>query len=133
MHDQIARQWTELYAKPPPLPPPPSAASFDPPSSSSNDDDASANTNRTSAKGKGRANGQSADADDIPEIQTTNIDLTNEGVEATSHPTRGSKRRKDVYSTDAVIDLSEEAESSSTRGGKRRRVEKLEDVIVIED
>jgi len=58
------------------------------------------------------------------------IDLT---TEATSHPTPGSKRRKDVPTTEDVIDLSEEVGSSSTRSEKRRRVEKPGDVIVIED
>lgn len=77
---------------------------------------------------------QSVRAGSTPEPQTAGIDLTNEGVEATSHSTRASKRRIDVNSTDAIIDLSEEVEPSSTRGGKRRRVENLVgDVIVIED
>jgi hypothetical protein len=132
MHDSIARQWTELYAKPPPPPSPsPSIASSNLPPTSTNSTDASANT--TSAKGKGRANTRPTDVNGTPGPQTTDIDLTNEGAEATSHSTRGSKRRKDVHLTDAVIDLSEEVESSSPRGGKRRRVEELGDVIVIED
>ena len=91
---------------------------------------ASADTRRTSAKGKGRANAQSVDTDRVTEARTTGIILTSEGVEAT---TRGSKRQKDVSSTDGVIDLSEEVESSSTRRGKRRRVEQQGDVIVIDD
>ena len=127
MHDQIARQWTELYAKPVPPSPPPPAASSNPLSSSAND--ANPSDKRTSAKGKGRAN---ADVNGTPEPQTMGIDLTNEGAEATSHPTRGLKRRKDVHLTDAVIDLSEEVESSSSRGRKQRRID-LGDVIVIED
>lgn len=131
MHDHIARQWTELYAKPPP--PPPSVAPLDPPSSSVNNASAPTNTNRTSAKGKARASAQSADTDRATEPQTMGIDLTSEGVGATSRPTRGPKRRSDVQSTGGVIDLSEEVESNSTRSGKRRRVEQLGDVIVIED
>ena len=128
MHDRNARQWTELYAKPPPPPRSPSAAPLSP--SSVNNAGASADTRRTSAKGKGRANAQSADTDRVPELETTGIDLTNEGVEATM---RGSKRQKDPGSTDGIIDLSEEVELSSTRRGKRRRVEQLGDVIVIDD
>lgn len=130
MHDHIARQWTEQYAKPPP-PPPASPSSI--PSSQSSFSGASPDTGRTSAKGKGRANAQSADSNRATEPETTGIDLTSEGVEATSHSTRGSKRQKDVHSTDGFIDLSEEVESNSTRSGKRRRVEKLGDVIVIDD
>jgi len=134
IHDQNARQWTQLYAKPPPPPSPPSAVSLGPSSSSTNNANSSTNPNRSSAKGKGRANAQPVGADATPEPQTAGIDLTNEVVEATSHSTRASKRRIDVHSTDAIIDLSEEVESSSTRGGKRRRVENLAgDVIVIED
>ena len=129
MHDHNARQWTELYAKPPP-PRSPSAAPLSPPSSVNNAG-ASADTRRTSAKGKGRANAQSAvDTNKVTEPRTTGINSSNEGVEAT---TRGSKRQKDVSSTDDVIDLSEEVESSSTRRGKRRRVEQQGDVIVIDD
>ena len=134
IHDQTARQWTGLYAKPPPPPQPPSAVSLDPSSSSTNNANSSTNPNRPSAKGKGRANAQPVGADGTPEPQTVGIDLTNEGVEATSRSTRASKRRADAHSTDAIIDLSEEVEPSSTRGGKRRRVENLVgDVIVIED
>jgi hypothetical protein len=129
MHDHIARQWTEMYAKPPPSPASPSAPS----SQSSSSAGASPDTGRTSAKGKGRANAQSVDRDRAAEPETTGIDLTSEGVEATSYPTRGSKRQKDVHSTDGFIDLSEEVESNSTRSGKRRRVEQLGDVIVIDD
>lgn len=127
-HDQTARQWTELYARPPPPPPPlsPSVAPLSPPSASTNNASASANQNRTSSKGKGRA-------DRVAEPQTMDIDLTGEGIEVTSHPTRGSKKRKDVPSTDGVIDLSEEVGASSTRSEKRRRAERLGDVIVIED
>ncbi|KAH9061153.1 ubiquitin-conjugating enzyme/RWD-like protein [Lactarius vividus] len=124
-HDQTARQWTQLYAKPTPPPSPPSAVSSNPPSSS-----AVAGTTRASAKGKGRASAQSAG----PEEQaTTGVDLTGDGIEAVSLPTRGTKRRKEVLASDSVIDLSEEVEASSTRGGKRRHVEMLGDVIVIED
>ncbi|KAI0281849.1 ubiquitin-conjugating enzyme/RWD-like protein [Russula aff. rugulosa BPL654] len=126
MHDHNARQWTELYAKPPPPPRSPSAAPLSPPSSVNNAG-ASADTRR---KGKGRANVQSADTNMVTEPRTTGINSTTEGVEAT---TRGSKRQKDVSSTDGVIDLSEEVESSSTRRGKRRRVEQQGDVIVIDD
>ena len=126
MHDHNARQWTELYAKPPPPPRSPSAAPLSPPSSVNNAG-ASADTRR---KGKGRANVQSADTNMVTETRTTGINSTTEGVEAT---TRGSKRQKDVSSTDGVIDLSEEVESSSTRRGKRRRVEQQGDVIVIDD
>jgi len=137
MHDRIARQWTQLYAKPPPSPSPSPPSSSTASSSllitSTDNADVSTNTKRTSTKGKGRANTQSTDADGTPEPQTMGIDLTNEGTEDTSHPTRGSKRRKGVYSTDAVIDLSDEVESSSPPSGKRRRVEELGDVIVIED
>ncbi|KAH9992008.1 ubiquitin-conjugating enzyme/RWD-like protein, partial [Russula compacta] len=133
MHDHIARQWTELYAKPPPPPPSPSVAPLDPPSSTVNNANASTNTNRTSAKGKARASAQSADTDRATEPQTMGIDLTSEGVGATSRSTRGPKRRNDAQSTRGVIDLSEEVESNSTRSGKRRRVEQLGDVIVIED
>ncbi|KAI0295787.1 ubiquitin-conjugating enzyme/RWD-like protein [Russula brevipes] len=128
-HDQTARQWTELYARPPPPPPPlsPSVAPLNPPSASTNNASASANQNRASSKGKGRA-------DRVAEPQTMDIDLTSEGIEVTSHPTRGSKKRKDVPSTDGVIDLSEEVVgASSTRSEKRRRAERLGDVIVIED
>jgi len=129
MHDHNARQWTELYAKPPPPPRSPSAPLS--PSSSVNNAGASTDTRRTSAKGKGRANAQSAaDTDRVTEPRTTEINLTSEGVEATM---RGSKRQKDVSSTDGVIDLSEEVELSSTRRGKRRRVEQQGDVIVIDD
>ncbi|KAF8265290.1 hypothetical protein EI94DRAFT_1736219 [Lactarius quietus] len=88
---------------------------------------------RTSAKGKGRASAQSAGPEGAAEQQATDVDLTGDGVEAVSLPTRGTKRRKEVYASDSVIDLSEEAEASSTRGGKRRHVEMLGDVIVIED
>ena len=130
MHDHIARQWTEQYAKPPP-PPPASPSSI--PSSQSSSSGASPDSGRTSAKGKGRASAQSADSNRAAEPETTGIDLTSEGVEATSYSTRGSKRQKDVHSTDGFIDLSEEVESNSTRSGKRRRVEKLGDVIVIDD
>ena len=134
MHDHIARQWTEMYAKPPPPPSSsPSAAPSSPSSSSVNNAGASTDSGRTSAKGKGRANAQPADTDRATDSETTGIDLTNEGVEAGSYSTRGSKRRKDIHSTDGVIDLSEGVESSSTRSGKRRRVEKLGDVIVIDD
>jgi hypothetical protein len=129
MHDQNARQWTELYAKPPPPPRSPSAAPLSP-SSSVNNAGGSPDSRRTPAKGKGRANAQSADTDRVAEPRTTGINLTSEGVEAT---TRGSKRQKDLSSTDGVIDLSEEVESSSTRRGKRRRVEQKGDVIVIDD
>ncbi|KAF8504375.1 ubiquitin-conjugating enzyme/RWD-like protein [Russula emetica] len=129
MHDQNARQWTEMYAKPPPPPRSPSAAPLSP-SSSVNNPGVSADTRRTSGKGKGRANAQSADADRVTEPRTTGINLTSEGIETT---TRGSKRQKDVSSTDSVIDLSEEVESSSTRRGKRRRMEQQGDVIVIDD
>ncbi len=130
MHDQHARQWTELYAKPPPPPRSPSAAPLSP-SSSVNNAGASADTRRTSPKGKGPANAQSADTDRVTEPRTTGINLTtSEGVGAT---TRGSKRQKDVSSADGVIDLSEEVELSSTRRGKRRRVEQQGDVIVIDD
>lgn len=131
MHDHTARQWTELYAKPPPPPPPrsPSAAPLSS-SSSVNNASASADTRRTSTKGKGRANAQSADTDRVTESRTTGINSTSEGVGAI---TRGSKRQKDVSLTDGVIDLSEEVESSSTRRGKRRRVEQQGDVIVIDD
>ena len=123
MHDHNARQWTELYAKPPPPPRSPSAAPLSP-SSSVNNSGASADTRRTSAKGKGRVNAHAADTDRVTEPRR-------EGVDAT---TRGSKRLKDVSSTDdGVIDLSEEVESSSTRRGKRRRVEQQGDVIVIDD
>jgi len=129
MHDHNARQWTEMYAKPPPPPRSPSAAPLSP-SSSVNNPGVSADTRRTSGKGKGRANAQSADADRVTEPRTTGINLTSEGIETT---TRGSKRQKDVSSTDSVIDLSEEVESSSTRRGKRRRMEQQGDVIVIDD
>lgn len=131
MHDHNARQWTELYAKPPPPPPPrsPSAAPLSP-SSSVNNAGASADTRRSPIKGKGRVNAQSVDTDRVVEPRTTGINLASEGVEAT---TRGSKRQKDLSSTDGVIDLSEEVESSSTRRGKRRRVEQQGDVIVIDD
>jgi hypothetical protein len=129
MHDHNARQWTQLYAKPPPPPRSPSAAPLSP-SSSVNNTGASTDACRTSAKGKSRANAQSADTDRVTEPRTTEINLTSEGVEAT---TRGSKRQKDVSSTDGVIDLSEEVELSSTRRGKRRRVEQQGDVIVIDD
>lgn len=122
IHDHNARKWTELYAKPPPPPRSPSAAPLSP-SSSVNNSGASADTRRTSAKGKGRANAHAADTDRVTEPRR-------EGVDAT---TRGSKRLKDVSSTDGVIDLSEEVESSSTRRGKRRRVEQQGDVIVIDD
>lgn len=93
----------------------------------------SAPTTRSSAKGKGRASAQSAVPEGAAERQATEVDLTGDGVEAVSLPTRGTKRRKEVYASDSVIDLSEEAEASSTRGGKRRHVEMLGDVIVIED
>jgi Ubiquitin-conjugating enzyme len=129
MHDHNARQWTEQYAKPPPPPRSPSAAPLSP-SSSVNNAGASADTRRTPAKGKGRANAQSAGTDRVTEPRTTGINSTGEGVEVT---TRGSKRQKDVSSTDGVIDLSEEVELSSTRRGKRRRVEQQGDVIVIDD
>jgi hypothetical protein len=132
IHDHTARQWIELYAKPPPTAPSPSAAPLSR-SSSANNTDASADTGRTSAKGKGRASAQSADTDRVTEPDTADIDLTSGGVEATSHSTRGSKRHKEVHSTDGVIDLSEEVESGSTRSGKRRRMEQLGDVIVIDD
>jgi hypothetical protein len=130
IHDHNARQWTQLYAKPPPPPPPrsPSAAPLSP--SSVNNVGASPDTRRTSAKGKGRANAQSVDTDRVTEPRTTGVNLTSEGVEAA---TRGSKRQKDASSTDDVIDLSEEVELSSTRRGKRRRVEQQGDVIVIDD
>jgi hypothetical protein len=129
MHDHIARQWTEQYAKPPPPPASPSSI----PSSQSTSSSASSDAGRTSAKGKSRANAQSADRDRATEPETTGIDLTSEGVEATSYSTRGSKRQKDAHSTDGFIDLSEDVESNSTRSGKRRRVEQLGDVIVIDD
>jgi hypothetical protein len=131
IHDHNARQWTELYAKPPPRPRSPSAAPLSPPSSVNNTSaGTSAETRRTSGKGKGRASAQSADPNRVTEPRTTGINSTSEGVEAT---TRGSKRQRDVTSTDGVIDLSEEVESSSTRRGKRRRVEQQGDVIVIDD
>lgn len=130
MHDQTARQWTEQYAKPPPTTPPSAALSR---SSSVNNTDASTDTGRSSAKGKGRASAQSADTDGAAKPDTADIDLTSEGVETASHSTRGSKRHKDVHSTDDVIDLSDEVGSSSTRSGKRRRMEQLGDVIVIDD
>ncbi len=64
--------------------PPPRSPSATPLSPSSvNNAGASADTRRTSAKGKGRANAQSADTDRVPELETTGIDLTIEGVEAT--------------------------------------------------
>ena len=129
MHDQNARQWTELYAKPPPPPRSPSAAPLSP-SSSANNVGASPDSRRTPAKGKGRANVQSVDADRVAEPRTTGINLTSEGIEAT---TRGSKRQKDLSSADGVIDLSDEVESGSIRRGKRRRVEQQGDVIVIDD
>jgi len=132
-HDQTARQWTELYAKPSPPPSPPSAV---PPSSSTitTTTTPSATTNRTSAKGKGRASAQSAGPEGAAEREATaDVDLTGDGIEAVSLPTRGTKRRKEVHASDSVIDLSEEVEASSTRGGKRRQVEMLGDVIVIED
>lgn len=94
-----------------------------------NNGSASVDTRRTSAKGKGRVNAQSADTNRVTETRTTVINSTSEGVDAT----RGSKRQKDASSTDGVIDLSEEVESSSTRRGKRRRVEQQGDVIVIDD
>lgn len=124
-----------MYAKPPP---PQSPSPSDPSSPSSSVNNASASgtaTSRTSSKGKGRANAQPVVADETAEPQTADIDLTSEGVEATSLPTRVSKRRREVHTTDSVIDLSEEAvvESGSTRGAKRRNVETLGDVIVIED
>lgn len=128
MHDHNARQWTQLYAKPPPPPRSPSAAPLSPPSV--NNAGASPDTRRSSAKGKGRANAQSTDTDRVPEPRTTGTNLTSEGVEAA---TRGSKRQKDLSLTDTVIDLSEEVELSSTRRGKRRRVEQQGDVIVIDD
>jgi hypothetical protein len=128
MHDHNARQWTELYAKPPPPPRSPSAAPLSP-SPSVNNAGASADARRTSAKGKGRANGQSADTDRVTQPRTTGINLTSEGVEVI---TRGSKRQKDISSTDGIIDLSEEVESSSKRG-KRRRMEQQGDVIIIDD
>ncbi|KAH9162100.1 ubiquitin-conjugating enzyme/RWD-like protein [Lactarius sanguifluus] len=128
-HDQTARHWTELYAKPTPPPSPPSTVSSNPPSSVAGTT-TSGTTTRASAKGKGRASAQSAG----PEEQaTTDVDLTGDGIEAVSRPTRGTKRRKEVHASDSVIDLSEEVEASSTRGGKRRHVEMLGDVIVIED
>ncbi|KAI0251064.1 ubiquitin-conjugating enzyme/RWD-like protein [Lactifluus subvellereus] len=137
IHDQTARQWTELYAKPPP-PQSPSPSPSDSPSPSSSVNNASSSattTSRTSSKGKGRANAQPVVTDETAEPQTAGIDLTSEGMEATSLPTRASKRRRDVHMTDSVIDLSEEAvvESGSSRGAKRRHVETLGDVIVIED
>ena len=61
---------------------------------------------------------------------TADIDLTGEAL---TPPTRGTKRRKEVQTSDSVIDLSEEVEASSTRSAKRRHVETLGDVIVIED
>ncbi|KAI9457598.1 ubiquitin-conjugating enzyme/RWD-like protein [Lactarius psammicola] len=134
-HDQTARSWTELYAKPTPPPTPPSSVPLNPPSSSTiNISTTSATTTRSSAKGKGRASAQSAGPEGAAEQQaTTGVDLTSDGIEAVSLPTRGTKRRKEVHASDSVIDLSEEVEASSTRSGKRRHVEMLEDVIVIED
>lgn len=143
-HDQTARRWTELYARPPPPPPSSRSASPQQPSSTNN---ASASTtattttttvSRASSKGKGRANGQPAVADGGSEPEVAGIDLTNEGLEPMSlpAPARGTKRRRDVQTTDSVIDLSEEvvAESdSSSQGAKRRHVETLGDVIIIED
>jgi len=143
-HDQTARRWTELYAKPPP-PPPPSSRSVSPPQPSSTNNASASTTatttttvNRASSKGKGRANGQPAVADEASEPEIAGIDLTNEGLEPMSlpAPARGTKRRRDVQTTDSVIDLSEEvvAESdSSSQGAKRRHVETLGDVIIIED
>ncbi|KAN0131716.1 Ubiquitin-conjugating enzyme/RWD-like protein [Lactarius tabidus] len=134
IHDQTARQWTQLYAKPTPPPSPPSTVTSNPPNSSTvTANSTSAPTTRSSAKGKGRASAQSAVPDGAAEQQATEVDLTGDGIEAMSLPTRGTKRRKEVYASDSVIDLSEEAEASSTRGGKRRHVEMLGDVIVIED
>ena len=134
-HDQTARQWTETYAKPTPPPSPPSNVPSNPPSSSTvTTGTTSVTTNRTSAKGKGRASAQSAGPEGAAEQQaTTGVDLTGDGIEAVSLPTRGTKRRREVHASDSVIDLSEEVEASSTRGGKRRHVEMLGDVIVIED
>jgi hypothetical protein len=122
-----------LYAKPTPPPTPPSTVTSNPPSSTITTSLTSATTNRSSAKGKGRASAQSAGPEETAEQQVTDVDLTGDGAEAVSLPTRGTKRRKEVYASDSVIDLSEEAEASSTRGGKRRHVEMLGDVIVIED
>jgi hypothetical protein len=106
-----------------------------PPSSSAITTTTPATTNRTSAKGKGRASAQSVGPEGAAEREATaDVDLTGDGIEAVSLPTRGTKRRKEVLASDSVIDLSEEVEAtSSTRGGKRRRVEMLGDVIVIED
>ncbi|KAI0300127.1 ubiquitin-conjugating enzyme/RWD-like protein [Multifurca ochricompacta] len=110
-HDRTARQWTDLYAKPPPSPPP-SPPPLSPSAASSNSPSSYSITNRSSAKGKGRANVHSAGTEGLTETQTIGIDLTSEGVETTPIPEVGS---------------------SSSRGGKRRHVEKLGDVIVIED
>lgn len=105
-----------------------------PASSTVTSNHSSAPTTRSSTKGKGRASTQSAGPEGATaEQRATDVDLTGDGVEAVSLPTRGTKRRKEVYASDSVIDLSEEAETSSTRGGKRRHVETLGDVIVIED
>ncbi|KAI0056014.1 hypothetical protein BV25DRAFT_1921339 [Artomyces pyxidatus] len=122
-HDQTARRWTELYAKPPPpripTPPPPQPTSSRPTASS--------------AKGKGRAGDSEVRAHAGDSAGgAIEIEDSDDEVEVAAVAGRGAKRRR-TQRTASIIDLSGDVADSSRRNGKRRAVERSDEVIVIED
>ncbi|KAA1477033.1 hypothetical protein DENSPDRAFT_844184 [Dentipellis sp. KUC8613] len=155
-HDQTAREWTRLYAKPatptPAAPPPSEAAITSVPevieldvsssrasSSSRTAPAAAAGSSSTQPKGKGRASGANTPtpaangsrSGDVIEIN----DSDDEVEEIAGGAARGTKRRKSGQANGAASHNVEE--ESSSRRGKRRAVERpgptADEVIVIED
>lgn len=125
-HDQTARDWTRLYARPPPPPPPPAPASVS-----------------SRAKGKEKASVQGDDVHAQTEPRSVNAsevitiddsdDEGNAGPRAAVRRQTGVKRKR---GTDVVdVDLASDEESSART--RRRRTESnthsVSEVIVIED
>ncbi|TFY78541.1 hypothetical protein EWM64_g5472 [Hericium alpestre] len=150
VHDQTARHWTELYAKPAPPPKPVAPA---PPARASRSDDVvevrrlssrtgsssrgdTAGPSSAQAKGKGRASGTNAPTPLVKAASVIEIDDSDEEVEQIA-TARGTKRRKAARPSEDVVDLVGDDEGSSRRSGKRRAVERpassADEVIVIED
>ncbi|TFY59658.1 hypothetical protein EVG20_g7703 [Dentipellis fragilis] len=155
-HDQTARDWTKLYAKPAapaPAAPPLSkaatttvsevididAASSRASSSSRTAPAAAASSSSAQSKGKGRASGANTPAPaangsrsgDVIEID----DSDDEVEEIAGGAARGTKRRKSGQQANGAT--SRNTEEGSSRRGKRRAVERpaptADEVIVIED
>lgn len=145
-HDQTARQWTELYAKPAPPPPPPApvvkpTASPPRPVSTTSTVRPSGSSSvpvRAGVKGKARAADSTNASFPTGTIEIDDSDDEVEEVEQATLPGRGTKRRRSTRARGSTIDLSEDGDAVR-RKGKRRAVERpagegaTGDVIVIED